>query len=92
MAAIQPVGLGEVDLESLGLPIANEENKKLEAEVQRKEREITSLQLQIEEHRDRIQAISDHLRNVRQEVQHTQVCLRAGSRENDCSELASCSA
>lgn len=62
-----------MDLESLGLPIANDENKKLEADVQRKEKEISRLQLQIDEHSDRIQAISDHLKNVRQELQQTQV-------------------
>jgi len=62
-----------IDLESLGLPIANDENKKLEADVQRKEKEISRLQLQIDEHSDRIQAISDHLKNVRQELQQTQV-------------------
>ena len=64
---------GGIDLESLGLPIANDENKKLEADVQRKEKEISRLLLQIEEHSDRIQAISDHLKNVRQELQQTQV-------------------
>ena len=65
---------GEFDLERLGLPIANEVNKQLEAEVQRKEREIASLQLNVEEHKDRVQAIGDHLKNVRQELQQTQVC------------------
>ena len=70
-----------IDLEGelgLGLPIANEENKRLEAEVQRKEREIAALQLQIDESKDRVQAISDHLKNVRQELQHTQVILCSG--------------
>ena len=67
---------GGIDLDRLGLPVANTENKQLEAEVQRKEKEINSLQLQIEEHKDRTQAISDHLKNVRQEVQHTQVYCR----------------
>lgn len=64
---------GNVDLEQLGLPVANAENKQLEAGVQKKEKEITRLQLQIDEHKDRVQAIGDHLRNVRQELQHTQV-------------------
>ena len=64
---------GEVDLERLGLPIANEENKRLEVAVEQKEKEIGRLQVQIDEHKDRIQAITDHLRNVRQELQHTQV-------------------
>ena len=66
---------GGIDLDQLGLPVANTENKQLEAEVQRKEREINSLQLQIDENKDRVQAISDHLKNVRQELQQTQVCL-----------------
>ena len=72
---------GGVDLESLGFPIANAENKKLEAEVQRKEKEISSLQQRIEEHSDRVQAIRDHLKNVRQELQQTQVgyVLRSSS-------------
>lgn len=67
---------GGIDLDQLGLPIANTENKQLEAQVQRKEKEINSLQLQIDENKDRVQAIGDHLRNVRQELQQTQVCLQ----------------
>ena len=69
---------GTIDLERLGLPVANAENKKLETEVQAKEKEIAALQLQIEEHSERAQAISDHLKNVRQELQHTQVRGRPG--------------
>lgn len=65
-----------IDLEQLGLPVANTENKLLEAQVQRKEREISSLQLQIDENKDRVQAISDHLKNVRQELQQTQVWIQ----------------
>ena len=64
---------GGIDLDQLGLPVANAENKQLESKVQKKEREINSLQLQIDENKDRAQAISDHLRNVRQELQQTQV-------------------
>ena len=67
---------GGIELDQLGLPVANTENKQLEAQVQRKEREINSLQLQIDENKDRVQAISDHLKNVRQELQQTQVCLQ----------------
>ena len=72
MAALD-LASSEIDLERLGLPVANTENKLLETEVQRKEKEISSLQLHIDEHKDRIQAIGDHLRNVRQELQQTQV-------------------
>ena len=62
-----------LDMGGMALPVANEENKKLETGVRRKEREIAALQLQIDEHKDRAQAIRDHLKNVRQELQHTQV-------------------
>ena len=75
MAASQLYGLGEVDVESveMGLPIANAENKKLEAEVQSKEKEIASLEQQAEQLGDRVKAMSDHLKNVRQELHQTQV-------------------
>ena len=72
MAALDLASSG-IDLDRLGLPVANTENKVLEAEVQRKEKEINGLQLHIDEHKDRTQAISDHLKNVRQELQQTQV-------------------
>ena len=62
-----------IDLDRLGLPVADTENKQLEAQVQRKQNEINSLQVHIDEHKDRLQAISDHLKNVRQELQQTQV-------------------
>ena len=62
-----------IDLEHLGLPIANTENKILEAELQRKQKEISTHDLKTLECKERVQAISDHLRNVKQELQHTQV-------------------
>ena len=64
---------GEIDLEQLGLPISNTENKLLEAEVQRKQKELAAHQFRIAQHKERIQAVGDHLKNVKQEVQHTQV-------------------
>lgn len=72
-----------IDMENLemGLPIANEENKKLEAEVQRKEKEITALQRQAENIHDRVQAMGDHLKNVQQELQQTQVRCHGSIRE-----------
>ena len=75
MAAAQHAAGTEMDVESLemGLPISNAENKKLEAEVQLKERAITALQRQAEQLGDRVQAMGDHLKNVRQELQQTQV-------------------
>ena len=64
-----------IDLEQLGLPISNTENKLLEAEIQKKEKESLLHQIKIDEHHDRIQAIKDHLKNVKQELQHTAVMV-----------------
>lgn len=69
---------GGIDLENLGLPISNPENKQLEAQVRSKEKQITELQRKADEHKDRIQAITDHLKNVRQELQQTQVLMIVG--------------
>lgn len=64
-----------IDLDGFALPVANKENKELQLEVERKQKEISSLKRQSEEYADRIQAISDHLKNVQQELQHTQVTM-----------------
>ena len=37
------------------------------------QKNITSYKEQLDEHSDRIYAMSEHLRNVQQELQHTQV-------------------
>lgn len=63
----------EVELDQLPLPISNTENKLLEAEVLSKQRDLSSHEVKISEHRDRIQGLGDHLKNVKQELQHTQV-------------------
>lgn len=75
MAAV-PLDIGgafDAEGPEMGLPIANAENKELQAEVQRREREIAELQRQAEHLRDRAQAMGDHLKNVQQELQQTQV-------------------
>ena len=75
MAAAQ-LDLGAVlgaESPEMGLPIANAENKKLQAEVRRKEREMAELQRQAAHLQDRVQAMGDHLKNVQQELQQTQV-------------------
>ena len=70
---------GEIDLEQLGLPISNTENKLLEADIQRKQKELSAHQAKTEQHKERIQVISDHLKNVKQELHHTQVFAAASS-------------
>ncbi len=62
-----------IDLEQLSLPISNTENKILEGDIQLKEKDINVHDQKINEHRDRVQAIKDHLKNVIQELQHTEV-------------------
>ena len=62
----------EIDLDDFSFPIANEENKKLEVVNQQKTKKISHLEGQIEETSGRIQAIAEHLKNVRQELQCTQ--------------------
>ncbi|KAL5476034.1 hypothetical protein EMCRGX_G025936 [Ephydatia muelleri] len=66
-----------IDLDSFALPVANKENKELQLEIERKQKEIASLKRQSEGYADRIQALSDHLKNVQQELQHTQALHEA---------------
>ena len=63
----------DIELAHLALPIANETNKQLEGEVATRKKEIDKLDGQIEQYQDRVQIIKDHLKNVRQELQLTQV-------------------
>lgn len=65
---------GQFDLDYVSLPISNEANKQLEEGVQQKKTEINALQQQIGEHNDRIHILSEHLKNVQQELNLTQVC------------------
>ena len=67
----------DIDLDGIGLPIANEANKLLDENVRNKQKNINRLQAQIEEHKDRVQTIRDHLANVRQELHLSQVGVRA---------------
>ena len=63
----------EIDLENVSLPISSEANTKLEQEVHQKQQESEKITHDINEHNDRIQVIQDHLKNVRQEQNLTQV-------------------
>lgn len=67
--------------EGLTVPVANAENKVLEDEVQKKQREIVTLRNELGENEDRVHAIADHLKNVRQELQHTQGLVNARKKE-----------
>lgn len=65
----------DIDLDRMGLPVANEENKFLEVEVQRKQKQISELNGQLSEYNERVAAMREHMKNVRQELQHTQVIV-----------------
>ncbi|XP_075717782.1 coiled-coil domain-containing protein 39 [Rhinoderma darwinii] len=72
--------------EGFAIPVANSENKALEDELQRKQKEKMSLSNLIKEMEDRIQAMADHLRNVRQELNYTQSLCRAREKEIESEE------
>ena len=63
----------DIDLDGMVLPVANEENKALETDVQRKQKLIGELNNHVAEYNERVDAIKEHMKNVRQELQHTQV-------------------
>lgn len=65
------------------MPVANVDNKRLENEVQKKQSRIVSSQNDLGETDDRINAMVEHLKNVRQELQHTQALVVAREKESD---------
>jgi len=67
--------------EGLSMPVANVENKKLENEVQKKQTNIVGRQNDLEDTEERISAMVEHLKNVRQELQHTQELVTAREKE-----------
>ncbi|XP_056148597.1 coiled-coil domain-containing protein 39 [Lampris incognitus] len=65
------------------VPVANAENKALENEVRLKEKELMLLEDKLEDRKDRIQALSQHMRNLTQELSHTQALCKAKARETE---------
>ncbi|XP_075056680.1 coiled-coil domain-containing protein 39 [Mixophyes fleayi] len=72
--------------EGFAIPVANSENKDLEDEMQRKEKEKMLLSNQLKELDDRIQAMAEHLKNVRQELNYVQCLCRAREKEIESEE------
>ncbi|GFR92728.1 coiled-coil domain-containing protein 39 [Elysia marginata] len=72
--------------EGLSMPVANSDNKALENEVQKKQSKIVSHQNELSETDDRIRAMVEHLKNVRQELQHTQGLVGARGKEAETEE------
>ncbi|XP_005105331.1 coiled-coil domain-containing protein 39 [Aplysia californica] len=69
--------------EGLSMPVASAENKQLENEVQQKQTRIVASQNDLAETEDRINAMLEHLKNVRQELQHTQGLVTAREKESE---------
>ncbi|KAJ8011253.1 hypothetical protein DPEC_G00056230 [Dallia pectoralis] len=69
--------------EGFAIPVANAENKTLEDELQRKQNEKLQLENKLGGYKDRIQAMAEHLKNVRQELSHTQALCKAREKETE---------
>ncbi|NWW99632.1 CCD39 protein, partial [Caloenas nicobarica] len=63
------------------IPVANAENKALEDELQKMQKEKLNLQNELTDLEERIKAMTSHLRNVREELSFTASLYRA--RENE---------
>jgi hypothetical protein len=64
------------------LPLfASEANKEVHAEVQAKEKKLESVNSELDEHKGRVGIMGEHLKNVQQELLHTQALVDAKTRE-----------
>uniref|UniRef100_A0A8D2L797 Coiled-coil domain-containing protein 39 n=1 Tax=Varanus komodoensis TaxID=61221 RepID=A0A8D2L797_VARKO len=74
--------LAELDWDDgFAIPVASAENKALEDELQKLQKEKANLQNQLTDYEDRIAAMTSHLKNVRQEFNLTQSLFRARQNE-----------
>jgi len=62
-------------------PFTDEENRKLDREVQQLQRQLDEADAGIDEHREKASAIQSHLKNVQQEVGYTQSQVDSRSKE-----------
>ncbi|GCC23219.1 hypothetical protein chiPu_0001613 [Chiloscyllium punctatum] len=67
--------------DGFAIPVANAENKSLEDEVQKKQKEKDNLESQLTNIEDRIHAMTMHLQNVHQELINTQSLQKAREKE-----------
>ncbi|XP_041482554.1 coiled-coil domain-containing protein 39-like [Lytechinus variegatus] len=65
----------------LQIPVANQENKLLEEQVAKGQKEKVKLQGEVGQNEDRVHAMSEHMRNVQQELNQTQNVCRARDKE-----------
>ncbi|TRY85395.1 hypothetical protein DNTS_033861 [Danionella cerebrum] len=72
--------------EGFAIPVANAENKALQDELQMKQTNLLNLGNRLNKLKDVINALTEHLKNLRQEVSHTQGLCRAREKETEAEE------
>ncbi|XP_067219303.1 coiled-coil domain-containing protein 39 [Chanodichthys erythropterus] len=68
------------------LPVANAENKALEEELKRKQKEQLNLENKLNKYKDVINALTEHLKNLKQELSHAQALCKAREKETESEE------
>uniref|UniRef100_A0A7N5JQQ7 Coiled-coil domain-containing protein 39 n=1 Tax=Ailuropoda melanoleuca TaxID=9646 RepID=A0A7N5JQQ7_AILME len=72
--------------DGFAIPVANEENKILEDKLSKLQEERASLQDQLHDYEDRINAMTSHFKNVKQEFSFTQSLCKAREHEIESEE------
>ncbi|KAF4089594.1 hypothetical protein AMELA_G00067820 [Ameiurus melas] len=72
--------------QNFAIPVLNSENKAVEDEVQRKQKELANVENKEIQHKERNSAVTEHLKDVQQGRTHTQALCRAVEKQAE-SEL-----
>ncbi|XP_041514857.1 coiled-coil domain-containing protein 39 [Microtus oregoni] len=72
--------------DGFAIPVANQENKMLEDQLSKLQKEKSNLQDQLHDYEDRISSMTSHLKNVNQEFSFTQALYKAREREIESEE------
>ncbi|XP_069328985.1 coiled-coil domain-containing protein 39 [Eulemur rufifrons] len=72
--------------DGFAIPVANEENKTLEDQLSKLQNERADLQDQLRDYEDRINAMTSHFKNVKQELSFTQSLYKAREHEIESEE------
>ncbi|KAG9273738.1 coiled-coil domain-containing protein 39 [Astyanax mexicanus] len=69
--------------DGFAIPVANARNKALEEELQRKLKKKANIENELSQHEDRISAMTEHMKDVKQELSHTQALCMAREKEEE---------
>ncbi|KAL1777520.1 coiled-coil domain-containing protein 39 [Sigmodon hispidus] len=72
--------------DGFAIPVANQENKMLEDQLSKMQKEKSNLQDQLRDYEDRISSMASHLKNVNQEFLFTQALYKAREYEIESEE------